>query len=202
MRAAATGAKTVIKSIRVDSSLERRLAAVSKKKNMTESAYVSGALRKELTIEPLSPAFDGITIERVAFRSIIDLANREAIDLLGAEVARRDIPLVFDLLDLKVQKRSVLDFLNDIAADCWHWFKIGLNPEGETRIVLYHQFGLKWSFFLKSFIVEAFALVSEAPPRITVTETVVKVDWSGNAGLGVLEKVGWNPARILDNPLN
>jgi hypothetical protein len=188
VRAAATSGKTVIKSIRVDSSLEKRLAAVSRKRKITESAYVSGALRRELAIEPLSPAFDGITIERDAFRSMIEPANREAIDLLGAEVARRDIPLVFDLLDLQFQKQSILAFLGDISADCWHWFKIGLNPEGETRVVLYHQFGMNWSIFLKSFIVEAFALVSEEPPRITVSETLVKVDWIGNEGSGVLEK--------------
>lgn len=187
---AATGVKTVIKSIRVDSSLERRLAMVSKKRRVTESAYVSAALRKELATEPLSPAFDGITIERDAFRSIMQLADREAIDMLGAEVAKRDVPLAFDLLDLQLQKQSIWIVLSDVAADSWHWFKIGLNSKGETRVVLYHQFGMNWSLFLKSFLIETFALVSDAPPRITVTETLVKINLAGRDGSECLEGLG------------
>jgi hypothetical protein len=182
-----TNGKTVIKSIRVDFSLEKRLAEASKKRNITESAYVSGALRRELMVEPLLPAFEGITIERSTFCSILALANRAAVDILGTEVARRNIPLELDSVEPQLRRQLLFAFLADVAADCWHWFKIGLSQEGEARILLYHQFGINWSLFLKSFLLEGFAMVSNTPPRISVTENLIKVDWTINERLGDLQ---------------
>jgi hypothetical protein len=186
VRAAAAGGKTVIKSIRVDVALERRLAAICKKMRVTESAYISSMLRRELLVETLSPDFEGITLEGTTFHSVIEMANREALDTLGTEVARRKIRLWLDFLDLQPRRQTVLVFLADIAADCWHWFKIGLNPEGETRLLLYHRLGLNWSLFLESFIIEVFALAPEPPPRISVTETLVKIEWTVGERPGIL----------------
>jgi predicted transcriptional regulator len=170
--------KTVVKSIRISSSLDERLEAVSRRRNITESAYLSDALQRQILLEPITPALEGIFVERRMFRLIVSLANRESIEILGAEIARHDLPFALELLALPQRRESLLMFLSEITADSWHWFKIGLNPRGETRILLYHNFGINWSLFLKSYIVEAFALVSEPPPSMTVTERLVKVDWA------------------------
>lgn len=170
--------KTVIKSLRISSSLEERLEAFSKRRNMTESAYLSGALHRQVLLEPITPAFEGITIESNTFRSIVCLAKRESIELLGAEVAKRDLLFALELFDLPQIKDSLLVFLREIAADSWHWFKIGMNPRADRRILLYHNFGMNWSLFLSAFLVEAFALLSEAPPGLTVTERLLRVEWT------------------------
>jgi hypothetical protein len=169
--------KTVIKSIRISPSLEERLGIVSRRSKMTESAYLSDALHRQIMLEAITPALDGITVEWKTFRSIVSLADRESIEALGAEFAKRDVLFTLDLLDLPKTKESLLVFLSEIAADCWHWFKIGLTPRGDARILLYHHFGMNWSRFLNSFLVAAFALVSEAPPNIVVTERLLKIDW-------------------------
>jgi hypothetical protein len=169
--------KTVIKSIRMSSTLEERLAAVCRRRNITESAYLSEALDRQILLEPITPALEGITIEMKMLRSIVSLADRESVVMLGAEAAKRDLPFALDLLDLPLRKESLLVFLREIAADCWHWFRVGLNPKSETRVLLYHHLGMNWSQFLNSFLVEAFTQAPEAPPTMIVTERLVKIEW-------------------------
>jgi hypothetical protein len=156
--------------------MDEQLATVCKKLNITESAYLSDLLRKQLLVEPLSVAFQGMTLGRFASRFIVGFANKEAIDVLGAEVARRDIPVLLNLLDLSFDEQSLWTFIRDIAADCWKWFRIGLNPKNGLRIVLYHDFGMNWSIFLRSYLSEAFGLVSNAPPRVIAMERLVRLD--------------------------
>jgi predicted DNA-binding protein len=48
-----------MKSIRISPSLEERLGIVSRRNKMTESAYLSGALCRQIMVEAITPALDG-----------------------------------------------------------------------------------------------------------------------------------------------
>ena len=162
---------------------------------MTESAYLSEALHKLILVEPITPALDGITVEGRIFRSIVSLANEESMEILGAEIAKRDIPFVFDLLGLPATMESLVVFLNEIAGDCWHWFKA--SPISD-RILLYHEYGMGWSVFLKAFLVESFSLISSPAPNISVSERLLKAEISRPRNPPPEQVRGPNLQRPLD----
>lgn len=177
MREPQTSARSIIKSFRLDVSLGRELNGASTRRGVTESAYVSEALRGRLLMERLSSGFEGITVGRDIFRSIVALAEKEAIEILGAEVANRDIPFGLDLLDLPHNAHSLSVFLREVTAKSWQWFKIGFNNEDDgPQLVVHHGFGMNWSIFLMSYLAEAFELVSQNRPGVVATERLVRVE--------------------------
>jgi hypothetical protein len=191
------GERSVMQSFRMPTSLDELLSETCKRLNVSESAYIAETVRKQLFVEPLTPALDGIVLPREAFRSIAGLANSEAIEMQGAEVARTSVTLYLKLLHLPLEPQSLWTLLCEVMADFLHWFKVAVNPGSDVHMLLYHDYGWNWSIFLRSFIVEAFLIVSKAPPPIVVTENLVEIDWTEVSRRRAAREV----AEILDSSL-
>jgi len=141
---------------------------------MTESDYVSKMLKRDLLLEPLLQNIDGIGMSRPLFQNILSRTDPTSLDLLGAEIAKNNVPLAFELLGLDYTLSSVNRFMEAVL-QTMGWFKMEtIQSESFYEFKLYHHYNLRWSVFLKSCLLTIFEFIHEQP-TIELSERVVKV---------------------------
>lgn len=176
-----------MKSFRIESSLAASLSKTTQQKNVTESTYISDLLQRMLKIEPLAQNIGGIALSESLFRELIAQTNITALELMAYEDARSNVSYLFELLELEHCAESVDWFMKEVLGS-WGWFRIRFNSkDGAYRVEMFHNFGLKWSLFLKSYMFGVYETILHQKPIITIREKVVILDFANE-----------QPCRISD----
>jgi hypothetical protein len=150
------------------------LARESKKLGVSESAFVSKMLKRDLLIWPLVQNLEGIGLSRSLFQEIISRMDSISLEILGSEIARRNLPIVFDLLGWDLNLTSIFRFMKEIL-EAIGWFKIEFSSSEnhfECRII--HNYGYRWSMFLKSCLSSMFEFI-RSDLEIAISEKAVKL---------------------------
>jgi hypothetical protein len=138
-----------------------------------------------LTIEPLR-VLDGIAMSKILFQEMLTLTNPVALEILASEIARKNISHAFELLDLELNLSSMECFLKEVLG-LWGWFRIKPSQSRSNHeLKLFHDYGIRWSSFLKSYLTSAFELTGKDTPTIQVAERLVKVKF---------------PEKVFESPL-
>ena len=128
-----------------------------------------------LSVERLIQNMDGIAISKALFQQILAQTNLAGLEIVASEIAKANISFAFDLIGLE-PKLSSLDWFMKMILQRWGWFKI--EPERSDtnhEMKLFHDYGMRWSLFLKSYLSSVIELVCKARPIITVSDKVVKI---------------------------
>ena len=170
------GNRTTTKSFRLTRELAATLSRTSLRLNLTETQYVSNCLRKLLTMEPLFQNIGVVTMSQTLFQRIIGQIDHEGIEILGSEVAEEEIPTVFESLGMNNSLSSFEDFMK-VVLEPWGWFKMETARIDlyQHELKLFHNGGLKWSEFLKYYLVSAFEGITKRHPEISISSRVVVV---------------------------
>jgi hypothetical protein len=167
--------RTVMRSFRLRSTLNNQLGKAARKTKVTESSIVSAALVNFLNQEILKPGFVTLTVNQRALRLFLDESeNSDSITLMGRNLARMDFPVLFDLLDFESSASSLLRFLEEIAGGRWNWFKFE-SREQNSQIILYHNYGQKWSDFLNGYVREAFGEIIGVKISTSISENRLRI---------------------------
>ncbi len=97
--------------------------------------------------------FDIITLNRETFLRLLKEVDEEKLSKIalerGAKTPRELIPLCGKSLDFE----GVKFFLKTVLQDNCHWFIMHMfEEEDEVKIILRHQWGGKWSIWLKHYV--------------------------------------------------
>ena len=150
----------MIKSFRLESDLVLLLSRTVQLSETTESKYVSVALRKQLTVEPLVQNFGRITFSETLFRNLLGQTNSDGLQILATEMAKESVPFALELLGLELTLSSLEWFMREVLQRCG-WFKLEtMNSEIDREFKLVHNYGQRWSLFLRSYFSSSFELVT------------------------------------------
>ena len=167
--------KTVSKSFRIDSDVALALSKTARKLRVSESEYISRALRRDILVEPLLQNIGGIGVSRALFNEMISRADPISLELLASEVVKNNFPLALESLGLEASLSSIHHFLKYVLEPIG-WFRMEMGPSSEYyhELKFFHTYNYRWSRFLKACLVTIFELIRESP-EITVSDRVVKV---------------------------
>jgi hypothetical protein len=142
--------KTILKTIRIDKDLNDALVKDAKENDITENALISSILVKYIEWDRYAKKFDRVTLPREALKAIIESTETDKLESAAEEFAAsvpKDI-IMFRYKKLDIEScLSHLSFLAKYAG----FFKYELQIEQERHytVTIHHQFGEKWSYWLK-----------------------------------------------------
>ena len=170
--------KTVIRSFRLNADLSKKLSLAATRAGMTENAFVANMLAKKVDLSPLISPFGGIGLSRELFREILGQVNQTTIEIVASEIAFSEVPLAFGLLKLDMSVSSLVWFMKHILDDDCGWFH--LEAASSEELLLTHDYGLKWSLFLKAYLASVFQSLIRHNAEIKESGRLVTIDLSEN----------------------
>lgn len=168
--------KSLTRSFRFDAELLGGLRKAARRQGVSENAFVQSLLSERVKAEPLIHAFPYIVLSKRSFAPIMSTSNSDSLELVALELGKKNFAYTRDLYESVGTELGFLQYMTDVLDRQAHWFEIeGANNKPE-RIILRHEYGTKWSLFLKSFLTGAFEVVSHDKMKISVTDTYVTME--------------------------
>ncbi len=171
--------KTRIKSIRLDAGKIEALGKAARRAHMTESAFLSDILETRLISDPLVPAFQEITLSADTFQSILSATNVDALEAAASDIAQRNMSLIRELYEGYGRKLNLKAFVTDVLQRHAHWFYI----EGDINlthgwVTLRHRYGLKWSKFIRAYLLSAYSTFSKGKLDMRIGDQFVRISFT------------------------
>jgi hypothetical protein len=171
--------KTRTKTFRFDVNLAEKLGKAARRAHMTENAFVIATLEDRLALEPLIPAFHMIRTSSGVFHSILGTSNTDALETGASDTAQRNFPLILELYAASGRILDFREFIIDIMGKACYWFEVEGDDNGTHRgIRLRHTYGLKWSKYVKAYLLTAYSIISKDKIRIEITDQFIRIDFS------------------------
>lgn len=167
---------TVTKSFRLDEKLVQRLSVLARKYKHTENQLVTNWLSWRISIDPLVPSFEGISLENEAFKSILSTARTDALELLGWELGKKQFSKSRALFEGAGEQMTFVRYVCEILGEHGGWFRVeGDVDESSVAITLHHNLTVKWSIFLRSYLSCAYEVVSKKKLVVETSYGFVKI---------------------------
>jgi hypothetical protein len=168
--------KSEVKAFRLDSELLKGVRTVARREGVSESAFVQNLLSHRVKADPLIRAFPFIVLSRQSFVQIIGMANPDSIEFVALDLGKRNFAFARELFESVGTDLGFSQYLTEVLDGQAHWFGTeGVNSRPE-RITLRHEFGIKWSLFLESFLTGAYEVVSHNRIKIGVADAYVSIE--------------------------
>ncbi len=168
--------KSATKAFRLDANLLEGLTTVARREGVSENAFVQDLLSQRVKADPLIRAFPYIVLSRRSFAPILGITNQDGLEMVGLDLGRRNFAYARELYESGGMKLDLSEYMMEVLDKQAHWFETeGVNSRPE-RMTLRHEYGLKWSLFLKSFLIGAYEVVSHDKLTIGVTDAYVSIE--------------------------
>ncbi|MGA2665002.1 MAG: hypothetical protein ABSF83_08670 [Nitrososphaerales archaeon] len=170
--------------------MTERLDKATRRTEKSESGFVSDALLDRLTIDPLIPAFQEMSLSSVTFQCILSAADAEALEASGSYAAQKNVPFIRELFRSYGHELSFQEFVTNVLGKHSGWFSI----EGDPRLnggwmTLRHGCDMKWSRFLRAYLLTAHNAFSEENLEVKVGEQFVEINLEQQEGAHPVESV-------------
>ena len=167
------------KTFRFDPRLIEKISEVAKKHGQSPNQFISNTLKWRVSIDPLIPTFDGIMFGRETFKSIIGIVDTDSLEIAGWELGKKHFVISRTLFESRGEELSFVRYISEVLDEHARWFRIeGGVSETSKKMTIHHNFGVKWSMFLKSYLSSAYEVVSGAKLFITTNDTFVKIKFA------------------------
>lgn len=168
--------KSATKAFRLDIELLKGLTTVARREGISENAFVQNPLSQRVNADPLIRAFPYIVLSRRSFAPILGMTNQDGLEMVGLDLGRRNFAYARELYGSGGMELDLSQYMTEVLDKQAHWFETeGVNNKPE-RMTLRHEYGLKWSLFLKNFLNGACEVVSHDKMRMGVTDAYVSIE--------------------------
>ncbi len=164
---------TVVRAIRIDSSLDRTITEAADEKGLSFNLLANQLLTKYAEYERVAEKLGFVDIAPLTLKGLLNLVSSEESEMLGATsgisgqnakqfvsmITGRSDPEAF-LQTLKFMEKNMRAFTAEI-----------LRKDDEYQVIMSHSLGIKWSYFLKCMISSTLRSNYQLNPSFEVTET-------------------------------
>ena len=170
--------KTETRTFRFSISLLKRLKKAAERREISENELASALLEDSLLIDPLIPAFHGMTLDSDTIESFLMSGNVDALEAALSEKAQKNVPLIFKLYEKSEIPMDFWRYLVDILGNYCGWFYVEWKDTVTHKwIMLRHSYGLKWSRCLRAHIVSAYSTISNDKLKVEISDQWVQVEF-------------------------
>lgn len=168
--------KSATSSFRFDAELIEGLKKAAKHEGVSENSFVESVLSRRVRADPIIHAFPYIILSRRSFVPILGTSDPDSLELVASELGKRNFAFARELYGSSGTTLGFSQYLIEVLGEQAHWFETeGVNSMPE-RMTLRHEYGLKWSLFLKSFLTGAYEVVSHDRMKTSLTDAYVGIE--------------------------
>ncbi|MDH2900956.1 MAG: hypothetical protein PXY39_08275 [archaeon] len=166
---------TVVRAIRIDSSLDKMIAVAAEEKGLSFNLLANQLLAKYCEYERVAEKLSFIDVAPITLKNLLSLISNEESEMLGStsgfsgQNAKQLVSMITGKSDwesfleaLKLMEKNMRAFTADI-----------LRKEDDCQIIMSHSLGIKWSHFLKGMISSTLRNTYHLNPSFEVTETFI-----------------------------
>lgn len=168
--------KSAIRAYRLDLELIEGLKKAARREGVSENSFVQNTLSQRVTANPLIHAFPYIVLSRRTIVPILGTTNADGLELVAFDLGRRNFALVRELYGSVGKEMGFLEYLTEVLDKQARWFEVEGVEEKPERVTLYHECGMRWSLFLKSFLTAAYEVISREKIRVVLNDTYVSLE--------------------------
>jgi len=169
--------KTRTKTYRLSLITIDQLNIACKRSNMTENELVNETLTGRLFIDPLIPTFRWISLDSETMSRLLAAANVDVLETAASELAQRNFPIIRQLYRASERPLEFREFCTILLAQLGGWFHVEGHANNVNKLIFYHQYGLKWSRFLKPYLTTAYSTISKGKLDIEIDERFIQVNF-------------------------
>jgi Holliday junction resolvasome RuvABC DNA-binding subunit len=168
---------TVVRAIRLDSSLDKMASEAAREKGLSFNLLVNQLLTKYCEYERVAEKLGFVELQSITLKNMLNLISNEESEMLGStsgfsgQNARQLISMITGKSDLeafletlRLMERNTRAFTADIS-----------HKNEEYQIIMSHNLGMKWSYFLKGMISSTLEDAYHEEPSFEVTEIFITV---------------------------
>jgi hypothetical protein len=170
--------KTRTKTFRFNPNMLKLLKEASARAKMTESELVNEVLSRRLLIDPLVPKFHCISLDSDTMQSLLGASNVDVLETSASDLAQKNFPVVRRLYKTMNRPIGFIDFLTIVLSKSGQWFYIeGIDGNTNQELVLRHPYGIKWSRYLKSYLLSSYYTISKSRLKIEIDDQFVLINF-------------------------
>ena len=170
--------KTETRTLRFTLSLIKKLAKASERMGMTMNEFVVAVLEERVLVDPLIPAFHGMTLDSDIIESFLMSGKVDVLETALSEKAEKNVPLIFKLYESSDMPLDFWRYVVDILGKYCGWFYVeGNDATTHKWMMLRHSYGMKWSRCLRSYLMSAYSTISKDKLKIEISDQWVRIEF-------------------------
>ena len=168
--------KSLIKSVRMERSLEDALEEVARERGISVNSLISSGLFRYLEWDNQTETFGYVCVPREMFKEIL-YADSKEVEALGKALGPE---LLKDNLQFWFKRPSMGNFVRfiDLISKYSGLARCKVESEGDEYVMSYrHQLGEKWSRFVSAYYCEGLRKILDVNPTADVGVNQVIIKW-------------------------
>jgi hypothetical protein len=145
---------TVTKTFRLSREISNAMTEESRRASVSENVVVNQVLKRWAVFDRFVARQNIMMLNRRLFTRFSQILDENDLEEIAKEFGKKLTVDLFDLNGMEMTRGNVLDYyLKTVLSDCMRWYSYEHHGDhSQGRFVLRHDFGRRWSVFLKTFI--------------------------------------------------
>ena len=171
---------TVTKTFRLSKEISNAMTEESKRTSVSENIVVNQVLKKWAIFDRFVTRQSIMMLNRRLFSRFALILEEDELATIAKELGTKLTTDLFDLVGMELHRDNVIDYyLKTVLSDCMRWYSYEHHGDhNQGHFVLRHDFGRRWSVFLKTFIETMLQSCFEVKSSFRVSEDAVFFTYS------------------------
>jgi hypothetical protein len=170
------GSKFTHISLRVDSEIKIQLEREAMRRRINMNALVNLVLSKYASFDDIIEHTEAVPLNKFLFLGMLGGTQIEEMERIGRELGPRVVKQTFAFLGINFDLGGLIEHYFQPVSTFARWYSFNIVGSGANRRLLFeHQYGRKWSAFLKQYIGGIIKSATGTEPKIVIDNGLVTV---------------------------
>lgn len=151
------------------------LAISARRHEVSENLLLERILKSRLFVDPLVDALQVMGIGRRTVMAIIDKVDSDSLERLAFSQGKETFLLARDLFESNGLTLTYFEFVTRILGKEAKWFRVEGEYVKPERVTLFHSCGMKWSCYLRGYVMGAHEVVSQLKLKTHISDESISI---------------------------
>jgi hypothetical protein len=163
-------------SLRVDKRIKTRLKEEADERGINMNALANLILSKHVLFDSFVEYTESVPLNKLLFVRMLEGNQIDEMERIGKELGPKVIKEAFAFLGLDFDLEGLIKNYFQPVSSFARWYSFNVVGSGANRRLMFgHQYGRKWSVFLKQYLGGMIKSATGTEPRITIDDGLVVV---------------------------
>ncbi len=168
--------KSATRAFRLDIETIEGLKRAARREGVTENWFVQNLLARRVKADSIIHAFPYIVLSTRTLLPILGSTNPDGLEMAGLDLGKSNFALARELHQSVGRELGFSEFLTEILDKEARWFEVEGVEDIPERLTLHHEYGMKWSLFLRGYPTGAFEVVSHEKVKMALHNSYVSLE--------------------------
>ena len=158
-------------SVRLPSELRDQLRIEAKRSHNNFNSLINDVLEKHVSFDRITEHVRAVPVNLYLFSEMLRNVPVEQMEAVGKELGPRLIRQTFTFLGIEYDLESLIQYYFEPVGAYSRWYSFNMAGRPPNRKLMFeHQYGRKWSAFLRYYVGGIIKSATGNEPRITVDD--------------------------------